>query len=277
MIFCYTKYLAIMSKEKDLKVNGNQIANLPEVDVIDSTVTKGKVSGNFTITEQSALEEKTEKIDKNQLFSVELSDYFCPVKFDSSELEANLSPLVASGILSEDAKAKAIETAKKEFLAKHENEINAANNLTFAEVLAKLQENETLYKKVLTACNVTELKESNYVENGKVLIYRANQCTDKEGNNRYQEATVRKTTENGKVFEVPLFVESREQTTANVLLSIRYYSSKQNATKSLLNKIADYNRILTAVYETAKKAKENGFSMEQITEQITKVFATDEI
>ena len=266
-----------MRKENEMKVNGNQIANLPDVDVIDSTVTKGKVSGNFTITEQSELEEKTEKIDKNQLFSVELNDYFCPVKFDSSELEKNLSPLVASGILSEDAKAKAIETAKKEFLAKNESLINAANNLTFAEVLAKLQENETLYKKVLAACNVTELKESNYVENGKVLIYRANQCTDKEGNERYQKATLSKATENGKVFEVPLYVESREQTTANVLLSIRYYSSKQNATKSLLNKIADYNRILTAVYETAKKAKENGFSLEQVTEQITKVFATDEI
>ncbi len=83
-----------MRKEKDLKVNANQISNLPEVDVKDSTVTKGKVSGNFTITEQSELEEKTEKVDKNQLFSVELNDYFCPVKFDSSELEKNLLRLV---------------------------------------------------------------------------------------------------------------------------------------------------------------------------------------
>lgn len=266
------------TKKGNVANNSNNVASvgtveLAPVQIPDATTTKGKVSAKFTLVDDAQQTANAEKIDKNQLFSVELNDYFCPVKFDSSTLEESLSPLVKSGILSEDAKAKAIETAKREFLAEHESEINAAQNLTFAEVVAKLQENETLYKKVLTACNVSTLEESCYIdENGKVLIYRANQCQDKEGNNRYQTATLKRN-ENGREFSQPLFVEVREQTTANILLAIRYYASKQNAAKTLLNKVSDYKRILTYVFEAAKKAKDNGFSLEQVTEQVTKVFA----
>lgn len=260
--------------------NGATVANvnLPEIEVQDATTTKGKVSAKFTLVDEAQKEQEAEKVDKNQLFSVELNDYFCPVKFDSSTLEANLQPLVNSGILSVDAMQKAIETAKKEYFEQHAEEIAKAQNMCFAEVVAKLQENETLYKKVLTACNVSTLEESCYIdENGKVLIYRANQCQDKEGNDRYQTATLKRT-ENGKEFSQPLFVEVRDQNTTNILLAIRYYASKQNAAKSLLNKVTDYKRILTYVFESVKKAKDNGFSLEQVTEQVTKVFAesTDE-
>lgn len=266
------------TKKGNVANNSSNVASvetveLAPVQIPDATTTKGKVSAKFTIVDDAQQTADAEKIDKNQLFSVELNYYFCPVKFDSSTLEESLSPLVKSGILSEDAKAKAIETAKREFLAEHESEINAAQNLTFAEVVAKLQENETLYKKVLLACNVSNLEESCYTdESGKVLIYRANQCQDKEGNDRYQTATLKRN-ENGREFSQPLFVEVREQTTANILLAIRYYSSKQNAARTLLNKVSDYKRILTYVFEAAKKAKDNGFSLEQVTEQVTKVFS----
>lgn len=270
--------MATTTKNATAVNNSNSVAgvanveNLAPVQVDDNTTTKGKVSAKFNLNDQTDAEEKLSKIDKNQLFSVELSDYFCPVKFDSSTLEANLQPLVDSGILSVDAKAKAIETAKKEFKEQHAEEIAQAENMSFAEVVAKLQENETLYKKVLTACNVTTLEESCYVDgNGNVMIFRANQCTDKEGNNRYQTATLKRE-ENGKEFIQPLFVELREQNTTNILLAIRYYASKQNAAKSLLNKVTDYKRILTYVYESVKKARDNGFSLSQVTEQVTKVF-----
>lgn len=259
------------TKTKNVKEVNNS-NNLPEVEVMDATQTKGKVSGNFNLNDISAAEEKAEKIDKNQLFSVELSDYFCPVKFDASALENALSPLVESGIMSEEAKLAAIEKAKREFLEAHSEEIAAAQNLTFAEVLAKLQENKVLYNKVLTACKVSELKESNYIENGKVCIYRANQCQDKDGGNRYEDVTLKKT-ENGKEFSVSLFAEYRDVTTANILLSIRYYQSKLDATKRLFNQISDYRRILVNVAETAKKAKDNGFSKEQVFAEIEKVFA----
>ena len=266
------------TKKANVVNNSNNVAtvanveNLAPVQIDDNTTTKGKATAKFNLNDQTEAEANLEKVDKNQLFSVELNDYFCPVKFDSSTLEESLSPLVKSGILSEDAKAKAIETAKREFLAEHESEINEAQNLTFAEVVAKLQENETLYKKVLTACKVSELNEANYIDNGRVMIYRANQCKDKEGNDRYEDATLSKV-ENGKKFSVSLFVEYREVTTANVLLAIRYQQSKQDAAKRLLNQISDYKRILTYVFEAAKKAKDNGFSLEQVTEQVTKVFA----
>ena len=258
--------------------NSNNVAtvanveNLETIQIVDNTTTKGKVSAKFTLVDEAQTEEATNKVDKNQLFSVELSDYFCPVKFDSSTLETNLQPLVNSGILSVDAMQKAIDTAKREFKEQHSEEIEQAENMNFSQVLAKLQENDTLYKKVLTACNVSNLVESNYIDaNGKVMIFRANQCTDKDGKERYQTATLKRE-ENGKEFTQPLFVELREQTTSNILLAIRYYSSKQNATKTLLNKIADYKRILTYVYESVKKAKDNGFSIEQVMQQVTNVF-----
>ena len=272
------------TKKANVVNNSNNVAtvanveNLAPVQIDDATTTKGKATAKFNLNDQTEAEANLEKVDKNQLFSVELSDYFCPVKFDSSTLEANLQPLVNSGILSVDAMQKAIETAKKEYLEQHAEEISKAQNMCFAEVVAKLQENETLYKKVLTACNVSTLEESCYIDdNGKVLIYRANQCQDKEGNDRYQTATLKRT-ENGKEFSQPLFVELRDQNTTNILLAIRYYASKQNAAKSLLNKVTDYKRILAYVFESVKKAKDNGFSFEQITEQVTKVFeeSTDE-
>lgn len=272
-----TKKSATRAKESNTVASVNATNNLPEVEVIDATTTKGKATAKFNLNDQTAAEEELLKVDKNKLFSVELSEYFCPVRFDSSTLEASLNPLVSSGILSEDAKTAAIEKAKKEFLEAHSEEISAAQNLSFAEVVAKLKENETIYKKVLTACNVSELKESDYLTEGKVMIYRANQCTDKEGNDRYTDATLSRT-ENGVNFSVSLFVEYREVTTANVLLSIRYRQSYLDAAKRLLNKVSDYKRILTAVFDAAKKAKENGFSLEQVTEQVTKVFeeSTDE-
>ena len=250
----------------------NNSSNLPEVEVIDNTTTKGKVSSKFDLVESAKAEEALEKIDKNKLFSYELADYFCPVKFDGSTLEANLQPLVNSGILSADAMAAAIEKAKKEFLEANSEIIEKANNLSFAEVLEKLQENPTLYKKVLSACNVSAIEEANYIVNGKVCIYRANQCQDKDGGNRYEDVTLKKT-ENGKEFTVSLFAEYREVTTANILLSIRYYQSKLDATRKLFNQITDYRRILTNVAETARKAKENGFSKEQVFAEIEKVFA----
>lgn len=244
--------------------------NLPPVEVIDNTTTKGKVTGKFTIVDDSAVTDSIEKQDKNKVFA-EVTDYFCPVRFDSSTLEENLQPLVNSGILSVDAMQKAIETAKKEFLDKHSDIIEKANNLSFAEVVSKLKENQTLYDKVLNVCNISEINESDYLENGKVKIYRANQCTDKEGNNRYSDATLTKEI-NGKKFAQPLFVELREQTTSNVILSIRYAQSRRDATRKLFNQISDYNRILENVSECAKKAKENGFSLSQVVEAINKIF-----
>ena len=261
--------MSTKTKKESIVNNSN---NLSEVEVLDATTTKGKVSGKFNLNDIAAAEEKTEKIDKNQLFSIEVADYFCPVKFDTSELENALTPLVSSGIMSEDAKLAAIEKAKKEFLDAHTEEIEASQKLTFAEVLAKLKGNETLYKKVLTACKVSEIEEANYIVNGKVCIYRASQCQDKDGKNRYDDVTLTKT-ENDKEFSVSLFAEYREVTTANVLLSIRYYQTKLDATKKLFNQISDYKRILTNVAESAKKAKENSFSKEQIIAEIEKVFA----
>ena len=257
------------NRKEDVKVV-NSSNNLPEVDIIDNSTTKGKVSGKFTLVDDAQVTDAIEKIDKNKLFA-EVSDYFCPVKFDDSQLQAALTPLVETGIMSEETKQVTIADAKKKFLEAHADEIDAANNLTFAEVLAQLQANETLYKKVLAACKVSELKEDNYIIDGKVAIYRANQCTDKEGNNRYTDVTL-KTTENGVEFTSGLFVEYRDITTANILLAIRYYASKQDAQKRLFNQLSDYRRILTNVADTVRKAKDNNFAKAQILKIVEEVY-----
>ena len=259
------------TKTKEVKGMNNS-SNLPEVDVLDATQTKGKVSSKFNLVESAKAEEAIEKVDKNQLFSNEIADLFCPVKFDDSQLQTALTPLVESGIMSEETKAVTIADAKKKFLEAHSEEIAAFQNLTFSEVVAKLQENETIWKKVLTACKVNELTESNYIENGKVSIFRANQCQDKDGNNRYTDVTL-KASENGVSFTANLFVEYRDITTSNILLAIRYYSSKQEAQKKLSNQLADYRRILVNVETSITKAKENNFTKEQISAILEKVFA----
>lgn len=256
-------------KENEVKATNNS-NNLPEIEVIDATQTKGKICGKFSLVDDAQATEAIEKVDKNKLFA-EVSDYFCPIKFDDYQLQVALTQLVESGIMSEEAKLAAIEKAKREFLEAHSEEIAAAQNLTFAEVLSKLQENKTLYQKVLTACKVAELKEENYVQDGKVMIYRANQCQDKDGNNRYTDCTLT-TEENGVKFSVNLFVEYREVTTANVLLSIRYYQSKQDAQKRLFNQLTDYRRILTNVAEMVKKAKDNNFAKVQILKIVEEVY-----
>ena len=260
-----------MSKKNEKVMNVNNSSVLPEVDVIDATQTKGKISSKFSIVDDTDAIDAIEKIDKNQLFK-EVDDYFCPVKFDSSLLENSLTPLVESGIMSEEAKNKAIATAKAEFLNANKDVIEEANKLSFEEVLEKLQSNKTLYKKVLQVCKVKELIESNYIKDGKVQIFRANQCFDSEGNNRYQDVTL-KATENGVEFSANLFVEYREITTNNIILAIRYYSTKLDAQKSLLNKVSDYKRILSNVAEYVKKAKENQFTKDQIIEVVNSVFS----
>lgn len=249
----------------------NNSSNLPEVEVMDATTTKGKVSTKFNLEETAKVEEQTEKLDKNQVFA-EVTDFFCPVRFDASILESSLSPLVESGIMSEDAKNKAIATAKAEFITANKDVIEDANKLSFEEVLEKLKSNQTLYKKVLQVCKVSELSESNYIKDGKVQIFRANQCLDNEGSARYTDVTLT-AEENGVKFNSNLFVEYREITTANILLSIRYYASKQEAQKRLFNQISDYRKILDNVRLCVSKAKENGFSRDQVLEVVNMVYA----
>lgn len=262
---------AMKANNSNLHGNSENVSNnLPEVDVIDNTTTKGKVSGKFTAVDDAVATEAIENIPKNEVFA-EVAEYFCPIKFDSSLLESSLTPLVESGIMSEDVKTATINKAKAEFLAGHSEEIEAANKLSFVEVLAKLQENKTLYNKVLKVCKVAELKESNYIVNGKVSIYRASQCLDKEGNNRYTECTLT-AKENGVSFSSPLFVEYRDVSTSNIILAIRYYSSKQDSEKRLFNQISDYRRILTNVGEAIRKAKENGFSRAQVEAKLNEIF-----
>lgn len=244
-------------------------SNLPTIGK-DSEKTNGKVNGSFTIVDDSEVTDAIETPKKNEVFAL-VADYFCPVTFDDSLLRTSLQPLVDAKIMSEEVFNATLSKAKKEFLDANKEVIEKAENLSFAEVVSKLKKNATLYAKVLSVCNVTELTESNYIQDGKVTIYRANQCTDKDGNNRYFDVTL-KSEVNGKTFEQSLFVEKREVTTSNIILAIRYYSSKQDAQRRLLTQIQNYKRVLSDIRVLCEKAKENGFSKGQILSVIESVF-----
>ena len=248
----------------------NQVNRLPEVAVIDNTTTKGKVNTKFNLVQESEQMEQLEKLDKNKVFA-EVNEYFCPVAFDDTLLNESLSPLVSAGVMSEDVKVATIEKAKREFLNLHADELDAANKLTFLEVLADLQDNETLYKKVLTVCKVSELKESCYIDNNEVLIYRASQAKDKEGNNKYSDVTLT-SEKNGVKFTSSLYVERRPITTDNIILAIRYYASKQEAERKLFNQLHEYDKILTNVENAIINAKENNFAKSDIMAIIDKLF-----
>ena len=76
------------TKKANVVNNSNNVAtvanveNLAPVQIDDATTTKGKATAKFNLNDQTEAEANLEKVDKNQLFSVELSDYFCPVKFE---------------------------------------------------------------------------------------------------------------------------------------------------------------------------------------------------
>ena len=247
------------------KVDGANTDNVL-VDVADSTTTKGKISSKFTIVDDSEVLDAFENPDKNKVFQ-SVNDYLCPVKFDDTKLVESLQPLVSSGILSEDAMFAAIAKAKKEYMEQNIEVIESAQNMTFSEVISKLKENKTLFSQMLSVCNVSEFVEERYVNENNVLIYRGAQCFDKDGNERYGREIMKREI-NGKTFEEIVFVEKREITTANIILAIRYYASKQNALKRLANKVSDYKRLLENVLNSAAKAIENGFSKEQIINAI---------
>ena len=253
-------------KEKAKKGNSLPVVNIPE-----STQTKGKVSSKFTIVDDTECIEQIEKLDKNKVFQ-EVNDWFCPVKFDDTQLRNSLQPLVNSGIMSEEVFSATLNKAKSEFLNNHSEEIESANHLNFAEVVSKLKSNESLYNKVLKVCNISELVEGDYINENGVQIFRANQCLNNDGTNRYKDVSLSRI-ENGQIFTQSLFVEYREVTTSNIILSVRYRQSYIDAIRKLSNQVSDYKRILANVAISASKAKENGFSKEQIFAEIEKIFA----
>ena len=251
------------------KIQGANVENLSPIGE-DSTKTKGKVSGKFTIVDDSMTIDSIEKQSKNEVFAA-VTDYFCPVKFDDSLLKSNMWPLVENGIISEDVYNAALAKAKKEFLDENAELIAKSENLNFSQVVEKLKENDSLYQKVLQACNISELIESRYIQDGKACIYRASQNTDKDGKEKYFDVTL-SMIENGQKFTSNLFVERRDITTSNIILAVRYYSSKDDAERKLLRQIQDYRKVLTFVFDSAKKAFSNGFSLESVIAKVESAF-----
>lgn len=244
-----------MNKQETKQVkNFNEVAN-------DVTTVK-KEKKNVSISQETSKIESTDKLEKSKVFA-EVKNFLFPLSFDDSEIRKTY------GNLPEDIFSIILDAKRKEFEKAHKDEIQKFENLNFETVSARLQENEKLLQNLLSVCGVSELKKENYINSkNEVIIYHSIQ-------NEKNEYTIQTLKEvfNGKEFITEVFVEYLPQTTTNILRSIRYFNILLDAKKRLLNQTKDVKRILTTLEEITRKAKENGFTLETIQEQITKVFA----
>lgn len=243
-----------MKKETRQVKNFNEVAN-------DVTTVK-KEKKNVSISQEVSKIETTDKLEKSKVFA-EVKTFLFPLSFDDSEIRKNY------GYLPEDILNVILDAKRKEFEKAHKEEITKFENLNFETVSARLQENKKLFDQLLSVCGVSELRKENYINSrNEVIIYHSIQ-NDK---NEYSKQTLKETF-NGKEFITEVFVEYLPQTTTNILRSIRYFNILLDAKKRLLNQTKDVKRILITLEEITKKAKENGFTLETLQEQITKVFA----
>lgn len=260
-----------MKQNKKNAEGANNSNALAPVEVEDNTTTVGKVSTHYTTEDQAAAEVAAGKLDKNAVFA-QVAEALCPVHFDATPLESSLKPLVDSGIMSEDVMQATISKARAEYLAAHAKEMEAAESMSFAEVVAKIEAAPGLLAKVLKVCNVDSLVESDYIQNGQCLIYRAAQSLDKDGSPRYDDGTLSKAVD-GRTFTVPLYVERRPVSTSNMVLAIRYHQSLLDARRRLEFAISKHRAVLRDVEAAAAKAKEAGFTRTQVEAALAKVFA----
>lgn len=243
-----------MKKETKQVKSFNEFAN-------DVTTAK-KEKKNISISQEVSKIESTDKLEKSKVFA-EVKTFLFPLSFDDSEIRKTY------GALPDDVLNIIIDAKRKEFEKAHKDEIQKFENLNFETVSARLQENEKLLQNLLSVCGVSELRKENYINSkNEVIIYHSIQ-NDK---NEYTRQTLKEVF-NGKEFITEVFVEYLPQTTTNILRSIRYFNILLDAKKRLLNQTKDVKRILTTLEEVTRKAKENGFTLETIQEQITKVFA----
>ena len=255
--------------KKNAKVANN--SNALALEIADNTTTVGKVSTHYTTEDQAAAEVAVSKLDKNAVFA-QVAEALCPVHFDAAPLESSLRPLVDSGIMSEDVMQATISKARAEYLAAHAKELESAESLSFGDVVAKIEAVPGLLAKVLKVCNVDSLVESDYIQNGQCLIYRAAQSFDKDGAPRYDDGTLSKDVD-GRTFAVPLYVERRPVSTSNIVLAIRYRQSYLDARRRLEFAISKHRAALRDVEAAAAKAKEAGFTRSQIEAALKKIFA----
>ena len=259
-------------KQSKKNAKGAKKSNaLGPVEIVDNTTIVGKVSTHFTAEDQAAAEVAASKLDKNAVFA-QVAEALCPVLFDATPLESSLKPLVDSGIMSEDVMQATINKARAEYMSAHAEEIEEAESMSFAEVVAKIEAAPGLLAKVLKVCNVDSLVESDYIQNGQCLIYRAAQSLDKDGAPRYDDGTLSKDVD-GRTFTASLYVERRPVSTSNIVLSIRYHQSLLDARRRLEFAISKHRAALRDVEAAAAKAKDAGFTRAQVEASLAKIFA----
>ena len=260
-----------MKKNKQNGQAPNNSKGLAPVEIETMAATRGKVRTHYTLEDQAAAEAAAGKLDKNQVFT-RVSSALCPVHFDEEPLKSSLQPLVSSGIMSVEVMQATISRARAEFLQVHAAEIAAAESMDFDEIIAKIQAVPGLYSQLLQVCNVEDFRETDYTQGGSVLIYRAAQSFDKDGNPRFEECSLSKEVD-GRTFSVPLYCERRPTTSSNIVAALRYHQSFLDARRRMEFAIAKHRAALHDVEVAATKAKESGFTLSQIEGILKKVFA----
>lgn len=258
-------------KTKEMKAKVNNSNTLPVVEVSDNTTTKGKVSSKFNLNNLADAEAEAEKLDKNKVFT-EFEDFLSPISFNAEEspIYLALKPLLDSKTISEEMFNSQIDKAKADWKKANAEEIAKGENLSFAEIVEKLNTNKTLLDKVLKVSGVSELVESNYISGDSVIIYRTSE--DNSGKDRYKDISISRT-EKGNYFNVPLFAEYKEINTHNIVIAIRYYSNKISAYRTLNNKVKEFLSFGDNFKAMCKKGLEKGFTKSDLLAELEEACA----
>lgn len=188
------------------KKQKNVTENLPQVEVTDSTTTKG-------VKTKPTINESVEELKKTKVFQSLRAKL---VK--SFDLNTTIANCIAKGITDFQTE---IENQKQ--LVKTEN----SRLYTFTEFV-ELLKTQSEYKDLLNVLCVTDLfDESHYTHKGSAKIYHSNQNENKDY--QTEKITIGKN-------EIVIYWECVENTIENWLRSIRYYSVKTNAVQTAINK-----------------------------------------
>lgn len=194
--------------------------------------------------------------NKKKVFE-ELEKYFFSTVFDENETRVQASKAVTLGLLEPEEIENFVAMKKKQFKKRNAKTIEIENNLSYSAFCEKLQQNENLYKKVLSVLAVDTLPE-NIVISGKIQIFHI--ASEKS---EFQKGTITRD-ENGRKFSENYFFELVDINTENIISSLKSFRLYQNAQKRLLNKIQDSRKCLTRLAEIVKTCKECNFSNEEI-------------
>lgn len=195
---------------------------------------KNGVDQSLILQTDNEIRNEAKELTKNQVFA-NLVDYLCPVKFDDNALRNGLEALVSSGVMDAETVERTISANKTAFMNAHADELSEYEAMTWETFCDKVSENTELLKELkrVTKDSVLDTLDTYTDNKGNVIIWRSEQSTDRDGNNRYTEHAISVESEYLDYSATRIvFYEARPYSITNLILAIRYHSTFEDAFRS---------------------------------------------